>query len=67
MVGADHSEVEARFARVRRKLDEGGYLESFGLDSLRLVEHLFEDLLKTTESLQKTLVEYSQYKKVIIN
>lgn len=66
MVVTEHSEVGARFSRIRRKLDDGGYLESFGLDSLRLVEHLFGDLVKTTESLQKTLLEYSHCKKVII-
>lgn len=62
----DGSEVEARFARLRQKLDDGGYMESFGLDSLHLVEHIFSDLEKTTESLEKTLVEYSHYKKVLL-
>ncbi|CAL8126970.1 unnamed protein product [Orchesella dallaii] len=64
MVGPVVSEVEARFSKLRRSLDDGGYLESFGLDSLRLVEHLFNDLVKTTGSLQKTLEEYAHYKQV---
>lgn len=64
MVGSDHSEVEMRFARIRSKLDDAGYLESLGHDSIRLVEHLYNDLLKTTGSLQKTLGEYGHVKKV---
>ncbi|XP_049836106.1 centrosomal protein of 135 kDa isoform X2 [Schistocerca gregaria] len=57
---------EKKYANLRRNLDELGYHQSLGTDSLHLVEALLSDLLHTTESLrhykelaQKTLEEHS--------
>eukprot|EP01031_Cornospumella_fuschlensis_P037499 gene37499-45540_t len=41
---------DERFQQLRRRLLENNYKESFGVDSLDLVDHLFSDLIATTQS-----------------
>ena len=56
--------VQTRYVSVRKRLDDLGYREAFSIDSLSLVEHIFLDLLKTTENLQKYVQESRTFKKV---
>lgn len=56
--------MENRYISVRKKLDELGYREAFGIESLSLVERLLRDLLTTSESLKQSLDEACTYKKV---
>lgn len=44
--------VERRFTGVRKRLDQLGYRQPLGVESLPLVERLVADLLHTTESLK---------------
>eukprot|EP00051_Salpingoeca_urceolata_P017259 m.233688 g.233688 ORF g.233688 m.233688 type:complete len:1200 (-) comp18906_c0_seq1:33-3632(-) len=44
--------VERKFKHVRRRLDQLGYRQPLGVESVPLVEKLFSDLLHTTESLK---------------
>ena len=44
--------TERRFTNLRKRLDQLGYRQSLGVESLPLVEKLFGDLLTTTESLK---------------
>ena len=43
-----------KYMTLRKRLDQMGYRQSLGVDSLPLVEKLFNDLVQTTESLKKT-------------
>ncbi|CAG10964.1 unnamed protein product, partial [Tetraodon nigroviridis] len=43
---------ERRFINLRKRLDQLGYRQPLGIDSLPLVEKLFNDLVHTTESLR---------------
>jgi centrosomal protein CEP135 len=45
-----------KFAHVRRRLDQLGYPQPLGADSLPLVERLFADLVTTTDSLRSASV-----------
>ncbi|XP_076582514.1 centrosomal protein of 135 kDa [Chaetodon auriga] len=44
--------AERKFANLRKRLDQLGYRQPLGIESLPLVEKLFSDLLHTTESLR---------------
>ncbi|XP_056346119.1 centrosomal protein of 135 kDa isoform X2 [Oenanthe melanoleuca] len=45
--------AERRFVNLRKRLDQLGYRQSLGVDTLPLVEKLFSDLVHTTESLRR--------------
>lgn len=45
--------MEQRFKKVRKQLDDLGYMNVLIPDSIPLVEKLTADLIQTTESLQK--------------
>ncbi|NXW32435.1 CP135 protein, partial [Phaetusa simplex] len=64
--------AERRFINLRKRLDQLGYRQPLGVESLPLVEKLFSDLVRTTESLRsapppagKTEKEYSNYDAVL--
>ncbi|XP_064005376.1 centrosomal protein of 135 kDa isoform X2 [Pogoniulus pusillus] len=44
--------AERRFLKLRKRLDQLGYRQPLGVESLPLVEKLFSDLVHTTESLR---------------
>ena len=44
--------TERKFTSLRKRLDQLGYRQPLGVESLPLVEKLFGDLLHTTESLK---------------
>ncbi|RDD46752.1 Centrosomal protein of 135 kDa [Trichoplax sp. H2] len=52
--------AERKFTKLRRRLDQLGYRQLLGVDSVPLVEKLFADLLHTTESLKNAKTELSQ-------
>lgn len=45
--------MEQRFKKVRKQLDDLGYMQVLIPEALPLVEKLAADLIQTTESLQK--------------
>ncbi|XP_034565709.1 centrosomal protein of 135 kDa isoform X2 [Notolabrus celidotus] len=47
-----NSSVERKFVNLRKRLDQLGYRQLLGIESLPLVEKLFSDLVHTTESLR---------------
>ena len=47
------------FVNLRKRLDQMGYKQPLGIESLPLVEKLFADLLHTTDSLKKIKLEFS--------
>lgn len=47
-----NSSAERKFVNLRKRLDQLGYRQPLGIDSLPLVEKLFSDLVHTTESLR---------------
>ncbi|XP_037530312.1 centrosomal protein of 135 kDa [Nematolebias whitei] len=47
-----NSSAERKFINLRKRLDQLGYRQPLGIDSLPLVERLFSDLVHTTESLR---------------
>ncbi|CAH8575561.1 unnamed protein product [Schistosoma haematobium] len=51
--------AQAKFTKLRKRLDQLGYKQPLGLDSLPLVERLFYDLVWTTENLRKVRSELS--------
>ncbi|XP_041647800.1 centrosomal protein of 135 kDa [Cheilinus undulatus] len=46
------SSAERKFVNLRKRLDQLGYKQTLGIESLPLVEKLFSDLVHTTESLR---------------
>ena len=44
--------TERKFTSLRKRLDQLGYRQPLGIESLPLVEKVFGDLLHTTESLK---------------
>ena len=46
--------TERKFTNLRKRLDQLGYRQPLGVESLPLVEKLFGDLLQTTESLKSS-------------
>jgi centrosomal protein CEP135 len=50
---------EQKYIQLRKRLDQLGYRQTLGIDSLPLIEKLFNDLVHTTESLKKLKLEVS--------
>lgn len=48
---------EQKYTQLRKRLDQLGYRQTLGIESLPLIEKLFNDLVHTTESLKKTKLE----------
>ncbi|XP_062991870.1 centrosomal protein of 135 kDa [Elgaria multicarinata webbii] len=64
--------AERKFINLRKRLDQLGYRQPLGVESLPLVEKLFSDLVHTTESLRSAKLsagkiekEYSNYDVVL--
>jgi len=53
------SNAEQKFSSLRRRLDQLGYRQPLGIESLPLVERLFADLIHTTESLKNSRLNTS--------
>ena len=54
--------AERRFTALRKRLDQIGYRQPLGLESLPLVDKLFGDLLHTTESLKVAKQQLAKHK-----
>ncbi|XP_017600126.1 PREDICTED: centrosomal protein of 135 kDa isoform X3 [Corvus brachyrhynchos] len=59
--------AERRFINLRKRLDQLGYRQSLGVESLPLVEKLFSDLVHTTESLRKSKLSSGKTEKECSN
>ena len=46
------SAAQQKFTSLRKRLDQLGYRQPLGIESLPLVERLFADLIHTTDSLK---------------
>uniref|UniRef100_A0A8C9WFT2 Centrosomal protein 135 n=1 Tax=Scleropages formosus TaxID=113540 RepID=A0A8C9WFT2_SCLFO len=55
--------AERRFLALRKRLDQLGYRESLGTESLALVDRLFSDLVHTTESLRNAKLSLAKTEK----
>ncbi|XP_061849691.1 centrosomal protein of 135 kDa isoform X2 [Colius striatus] len=55
--------AEQRFIHLRKRLDQLGYRQPLGVESLPLVEKLFSDLVRTTESLRSAKLSAGKSKK----
>ncbi|CAH1777334.1 unnamed protein product, partial [Owenia fusiformis] len=51
------SMAQEKFVALRKRLDQLGYRQPLGIESLPLVERLFADLIHTTESLKRAKLE----------
>ena len=49
--------AEQKFTALRKRLDQLGYRQALGIESLPLVEKLFNDLIHTTESLKNAKLQ----------
>jgi len=56
---ATASNAQQKFSSLRRRLDQLGYRQPLGIESLPLVERLFADLIHTTESLKNSRLNAS--------
>lgn len=54
--------TERRFTSLRKRLDQLGFRQPLGVESLPLVEKLFGDLLHTTESLKSAKQQLGKHK-----
>jgi centrosomal protein CEP135 len=52
--------TEQKYLNLRKRLDQLGYRQTLGIESLPLIEKLFNDLVHTTESLKKTKLELNK-------
>ncbi|KAJ8298507.1 hypothetical protein KUTeg_025038 [Tegillarca granosa] len=57
MTDSTSAQAQQKFTNLRKRLDQLGYRQTLGLESLPLVEKLFADLVHTTESLKNTKLE----------
>ncbi|CAG5129994.1 unnamed protein product [Candidula unifasciata] len=57
---ATTAQAQHKFSNLRRRLDQLGYRQPLGIESLPLVEKLFADLIHTTESLKNAKLELSK-------
>jgi centrosomal protein CEP135 len=48
---------EQKYINLRKRLDQLGYRQTLGIESLPLIEKLFNDLVHTTESLKKAKLD----------
>lgn len=55
--------AERKFSTLRKRLDQLGYRQPLGIESLPLVEKLFSDLVHTTESLKNLKQQVSKQDK----
>ncbi|XP_072294915.1 centrosomal protein of 135 kDa isoform X2 [Eucyclogobius newberryi] len=58
-----NSNVERKFVNLRKRLDQLGYRHPLGIESLPLVEKLFNDLVHTTESLRSAQLSVGKTEK----
>lgn len=54
--------MERKFTGLRKRLDQLGYRQPLGVESVPLVERIFNDLLHTTESLRNAKLQMSKNK-----
>ena len=54
--------MERKFTGLRKRLDQLGYRQPLGVESLPLVERIFSDLLHTTESLRNAKLQLAKNK-----
>ncbi|KAK7467862.1 hypothetical protein BaRGS_00036899 [Batillaria attramentaria] len=54
------AQAQQKFSNLRRRLDQLGYQQPLGVESLPLVEKLFADLVHTTESLKNAKQQLGQ-------
>ncbi|KFO93583.1 Centrosomal protein of 135 kDa, partial [Buceros rhinoceros silvestris] len=59
--------AERRFINLRKRLDQLGYQQPLGVESLPLVEKLFSDLVHTTESLRSAKLSAGKTEKECSN
>ncbi|XP_034628277.1 centrosomal protein of 135 kDa isoform X1 [Trachemys scripta elegans] len=59
--------AERKFINLRKRLDQLGYRQPLGVESLPLVEKLFSDLVHTTESLRSTKLSAGKIEKECSN
>ncbi|KAK2513711.1 hypothetical protein Q9233_015387 [Columba guinea] len=59
--------AERRFINLRKRLDQLGYQQPLGVESLPLVEKLFSDLVRTTESLRSAKLSAGKNEKECSN
>ncbi|XP_065593082.1 centrosomal protein of 135 kDa isoform X1 [Cyrtonyx montezumae] len=59
--------AERRFVNLRKRLDQLGYRQPLGVESLPLVEKLFSDLVHTTESLRSAKLSAGKAEKECSN
>ncbi|XP_023781544.1 centrosomal protein of 135 kDa [Cyanistes caeruleus] len=62
-----NTSAERRFLNLRKRLDQLGYRQSLGVESLPLVEKLFSDLVHTTESLRRAKLSSGKTEKECSN
>ena len=55
--------ADKKFTSLRKRLDQLGYRQALGIESVPLVEKLFSDLVHTTESLRNAKVQLSRQEK----
>ncbi|XP_060554868.1 centrosomal protein of 135 kDa-like isoform X3 [Ruditapes philippinarum] len=60
MSGTATAQAQQKFSNLRKRLDQLGYKQPLGIESLPLVEKLFADLVHTTESLKNAKLEIGQ-------
>ena len=53
--------AERKFTSLRKRLDQLGYRQPLGMDSVPLVEKIFSDLIHTTESLKNAKVQLGRH------
>ena len=58
--------ADKKFTTLRKRLDQLGYRQPLGIESVPLVEKLFSDLVHTTESLKKAKVKLSSTEKTAV-
>ncbi|XP_028301260.1 centrosomal protein of 135 kDa-like [Gouania willdenowi] len=58
-----NSNAERKFISLRKRLDQLGYRQPLGIESLPLVEKLFSDLIHTTESLRNAKLSVGKTEK----
>lgn len=56
---------EQKYINLRKRLDQLGYRQTLGIESLPLIEKLFNDLVHTTESLKKAKLDVTNKKLLI--
>ena len=55
--GTATAQAQQKFSNLRKRLDQLGYRQPLGVESLPLVEKLFADLIHTTESLKNAKLD----------